>query len=77
MILEQDFSWDEMAKYDLQAMIDYALRISQQKRLYYMGHSQGTLIAFAKFSQDPDFGKKVSPNESIHCPNTVMWTRHS
>jgi lysosomal acid lipase/cholesteryl ester hydrolase len=35
-----DFSWDEMAKHDLPSMIKYALRISNQDELFYIGHSQ-------------------------------------
>ena len=48
-----------MAKYDLPAAIDYALLISKQKQLFYVGHSQGTLIAFAGFGQNPDLAQKV------------------
>jgi len=54
-----DFSFDEMAAYDLPAMIDYALEKSRQKSLFYVGHSMGTLTAFAKFSSNPEFSKKI------------------
>lgn len=53
-----DFSWQDMSEKDLPAMIDYALEQSGQKNLIYVGHSQGTLIAFAKFI-DPEMARKV------------------
>ncbi|KAK3596369.1 hypothetical protein CHS0354_036921 [Potamilus streckersoni] len=54
-----DWSWDEMAKYDLPATINYILKMTGAQQLYYIGHSQGTEIGFAQFSQDQDLGKKV------------------
>eukprot|EP00794_Sanderia_malayensis_P011943 gene11943-13179_t len=53
------FSWDEMAKYDLPAMINYALLITGKPSLYYVGHSQGTMMAFAGLAQDPELAGKV------------------
>jgi len=53
-------SWDEMAHYDLPAMLNYVLRATGRQKLFYVGHSQGTLIAFAQFSHDRLLANKVS-----------------
>ncbi|XP_067671210.1 lysosomal acid lipase/cholesteryl ester hydrolase-like [Haliotis asinina] len=54
-----EWSFDEMAKYDLPAMIDYILRTTGQPQIHYVGHSQGTLIGFAGFSQNKTLGQLV------------------
>jgi len=54
-----DFSWPEMAKYDLPAIINFVLKTTGAPNLYYVGHSMGTLTAFVAFSQDQELGKKV------------------
>jgi pimeloyl-ACP methyl ester carboxylesterase len=48
-----------MAQYDLPAMIKYVLHITGQPKLYYIGHSQGTMIGFARFSEDQNLAEKV------------------
>lgn len=53
------WSWDEMAKYDIPAVIEYILKKTGKKQLYFIGHSQGTLQAFAAFSQNATLAKKV------------------
>ncbi|CAD6192377.1 unnamed protein product [Caenorhabditis auriculariae] len=55
------FSWDEMAKYDLEAQINKVLEVTGEESIYYIGHSQGTLTMFAHLSQDQggDFSKKI------------------
>ncbi|XP_061193523.1 gastric triacylglycerol lipase-like isoform X2 [Saccostrea echinata] len=53
------WSWDEMAKYDIPAVIDYVLQKTGERQLYFIGHSQGTLQAFAAFSQNATLAKKV------------------
>jgi pimeloyl-ACP methyl ester carboxylesterase len=67
-----DFSWDQMAKYDIPAMVDYILKETGNKQIFYVGHSQGTLIAFANFS-DPntDFSKKIAAFFALAPVHTV------
>jgi pimeloyl-ACP methyl ester carboxylesterase len=54
-----NFSWSEMAKYDLPAMINYVLNETGQEQLYYIGHSQGSLIGFAEFGQNQELASKI------------------
>ncbi|XP_078359982.1 lipase member K-like [Oculina patagonica] len=54
-----NWSWQEMAHYDLPAMINYALQVTGQEKLFYVGHSQGTLIAFNGFADNPALGNKI------------------
>ena len=54
-----NFSFDEMAKYDLSAMIDYILLVTNNSNLFYVGHSQGTMVAFAKLSLEKEFQSKI------------------
>lgn len=41
------FSYDEMAKYDAPAMIDYVLKNNGAKTMAWVGHSEGTMQFFA------------------------------
>jgi pimeloyl-ACP methyl ester carboxylesterase len=49
-----DFSWDEMATYDLPATINYVLKTSKFQKLTFIGHSEGTIQAFSGFL-NPNF----------------------
>lgn len=68
-----DFTFDEMALYDLPAQISYALEKSGRQNLTYVGHSQvclntknwphdfqGTVQAFAGFSINQTIASKVN-----------------
>lgn len=50
-----NFSFDEMSKYDLTSMIDYVVNATSVEQVYYIGHSQGTLIKFI----NSDYLKKI------------------
>ncbi|WJX38825.1 hypothetical protein P8452_26445 [Trifolium repens] len=45
-----DWSWDELASYDLPASVQYVYNHTGQK-IYYVGHSQGSLLVLVALSQ--------------------------
>nr|XP_056706470.1 lipase member M-like [Euleptes europaea] len=53
------FSFDEMAKYDLPAVLNFILQTTGQQQLYYIGYSQGAAIAFIAFSTMPELAQKI------------------
>lgn len=61
-----DFSFDEIAKYDLPANIDYILKHTGKESLYYMGHSQGTIQFYISYTYRSEYMKsKVKKFASI------------
>ncbi|NXM94931.1 LIPM Lipase, partial [Sylvia borin] len=54
-----DFSFHEMAMYDLPAMVGFILRQTEQKKLFYVGHAQGSSLGFIAFSSLPHLAKKI------------------
>lgn len=66
-----DFSWHEIAVYDLPAMIDYILRTTGQAKLTYVGHSMGTTVYFVLISEIPGYSSKISSFQGL-APATYM-----
>ncbi|CAC5379003.1 LIPA [Mytilus coruscus] len=54
-----NFTWDEMAKYDLPATVDYIRNTTNSSQIYYAGHSQGTMIIFAELGRNPTLASKI------------------
>merc|ERR1712215_578838 len=54
-----DFSWDEMAHYDLPAMIEKVLELTEESELFYVGFSMGTTGFMAMHHYRPDIGEKI------------------
>ena len=55
-----NFTWQDMAEFDIPAVIPYVLKATGKEKLTYIGHSQGTLQMFAHLSENPDFMKHIS-----------------
>ncbi|XP_076237415.1 lipase 3-like [Calliopsis andreniformis] len=53
------FSWHEIGVYDIPAMIDHVLEVTNQKKIIFVGHSQGTTSFLAMASLKPEYQAKV------------------
>lgn len=54
-----DFSWDEMGRVDMPTVVDYILEKTEQPKLLYIGHSQGTTVVFPFIQFNPEYKDKV------------------
>ncbi|XP_054622952.1 gastric triacylglycerol lipase [Dunckerocampus dactyliophorus] len=68
------FSHDEMALKDLPAVVDYILKETGQEDIVYIGHSQGTTIAFMAFSTLPQLAAKIKLFVALAPVATVAFT---
>merc|ERR1711962_61227 len=67
------FLGDEMAKYDLPAMLNYVMETTRQEKIYYIGHSMGTTTFMVMNSLDPSWADKV---ELAVLLAPVAYTKH-
>ncbi|XP_078169477.1 triacylglycerol lipase 2-like [Carex rostrata] len=65
------WSWDELVTQDLPATFDYVYRLTGQN-LHYVGHSMGTLVALASFSE----GRLVDKIKSVALLSPVAYLAH-
>ncbi|XP_025991603.1 lipase 3 isoform X3 [Solenopsis invicta] len=65
------YSYHEVGTKDLPAMFDYILKYTEQKDLYYIGHSMGTTSLFALLSTKPEYNVKIKM--AILMAPAVLW----
>lgn len=54
-----DFSWHEMGTIDLPEMIDYITAETGQRRMHYVGHSQGTTAFFVMCALRQEYNDRI------------------
>lgn len=64
-----DWSWEEMALFDLAEMLRYVNYVTSSK-IFVVGHSQGTIMSLAAFTQ-PDIVKLVK-GAALLCPISYL-----
>uniref|UniRef100_A0A8C2IZQ3 Lipase n=1 Tax=Cyprinus carpio TaxID=7962 RepID=A0A8C2IZQ3_CYPCA len=69
------FSHDELAKKDLPAVINFITKTTGQEQIFYVGHSQGTTIAFIAFSTMPELASKIKMFFALAPVATVGFTK--
>ncbi|KAK9965441.1 hypothetical protein ABG768_004533 [Culter alburnus] len=69
------FSHDELAKKDLPAVINFITKATGQEQMFYVGHSQGTTIAFMAFSTMPELASKIKMFFALAPVATVGLTK--
>ena len=65
--LEQSIAILLYCSYDLPAVVEYVSETTRREQVYYVGHSQGTLIGFAGFSNNPLLASRVKLFAAL-CP---------
>uniref|UniRef100_A0A0B7A002 AB hydrolase-1 domain-containing protein n=1 Tax=Arion vulgaris TaxID=1028688 RepID=A0A0B7A002_9EUPU len=53
------FSFDEMAKYDIPATVKFVVFKTGVDQIYYIGHSQGTTIGFIAFGENKEVASHI------------------
>ena len=53
-----DFSFDQLAEFDVPANINFVKNRDGVDKVYYIGHSQGTLTFFLAFMNNPEYMEK-------------------
>lgn len=66
-----DFSKDHMIKYDLPASIALVQNVTQQRKISYIGHSQGSHLMFGLLASQPEFNEIIEPFISLAPVATV------
>uniref|UniRef100_W8C916 Lipase 1 n=1 Tax=Ceratitis capitata TaxID=7213 RepID=W8C916_CERCA len=69
-----DFTFHEMGKYDLPASIDYILEETEEEKLHYIGHSQGTMTFWIMCSEHPEYSDKIILMQALA---PVAYVKHS
>ncbi|XP_033218381.1 lipase 3-like [Belonocnema kinseyi] len=67
------FSWHEIGSRDLPAMIDFILEKTGNRKIFYIGHSQGTTNFFVMASELPEYNDKII---SMHALAPVAYCQH-
>lgn len=68
-----NFSFDEMAQYDMPAVIDYVLNVTSKKQITYIGHAQGVAILLNLCAANSEYNDKINVGFGL---SPTAWLDH-
>ncbi|XP_006147759.1 lipase member M [Tupaia chinensis] len=74
-IVRYNANYDEMARFDLPAVINFILQKTGQEKIYYVGYSQGTTMGFIAFSTMPELAQKIKMYFALAPIATVKYAK--
>lgn len=69
-----DYGFHETAVFDLAAIIDHVIQKTGVEKVFYIGHSRGTTIAYILCSEKPEYNQKIKFMVSL---SPVVYLRHT
>ena len=66
-------SFDEHAQIDLPTMLDYVMDKTGQKKIFYVGHSQGTIMGFAGFTYNQSLASHIEVFFALAPVTTIKY----
>lgn len=60
-----NYSFQDIGRYDIPAILDYILNVTNKPWLHYVGHSQGCTIYFVMASDRPEYLNKIRTMHSM------------
>ena len=69
-----DFTFDEQIKFDLPDTIEFVQKLTRHTKVGYVGHSQGTTMAFGLLADRPEFADIIEPVVTLA---PVAYARHT
>lgn len=68
-----DYSFHEIGYYDIPAAINFVLQKTRQKKVRYVGHSQGCTVFAVALTMHPDLNRKIS---SAYLMTPAIFVHH-
>ncbi|KAG5317012.1 LIP3 Lipase, partial [Acromyrmex heyeri] len=62
--------WNFIGVYDLPAMIDYIVKTTGRKKIFYVGHSQGTTTSFFMVTERPKYQNYI---KEMHALSPIIY----